>query len=113
MPLWHSASIMSCISFRMKPFGIDVPVPVIMVGDRPYCFMVGICAAVGRSIPLNPIRASTLHLSSNMGVEFPQTELMTLCFRRTGLDAAGVVCAACAYKLEARGIIANGAATLV
>jgi hypothetical protein len=48
-----------------------------------------------------------------MGVEFPHTEAMTLCFRRTGLDTAGVVCAACACKLEARGIIAKGAATLV
>jgi hypothetical protein len=52
-------------------------------------------------------------LSSNIGVEFPHTEAMTLCFRRTGLDATGAVCAACADSLEARGIIANGAATLV
>jgi len=48
-----------------------------------------------------------------MGVEFPHTELMTLCFRRTGLDAAGAVCAPCADSLEARGINANGAATFV
>jgi hypothetical protein len=48
-----------------------------------------------------------------MGVEFPHTEAMTLCFSRTGLDAAGVVCTGNADSLEARGIIAKGAATLV
>jgi hypothetical protein len=37
---------------------------------------------------------------------------MTLCFRRTGLDAAGAVCAAWADSLEASGIIARGTATL-
>jgi hypothetical protein len=47
-----------------------------------------------------------------MGVEFPHTVLMTLCFKRTGLDAAGVVCTGNADSVEARGIIANGAATL-
>jgi hypothetical protein len=47
-----------------------------------------------------------------MGVEFPQTEAMTLCFNRTGRVAAGVVCSGSADRLEANGIIARGAATL-
>jgi len=37
--------------FPYEAVGIDVPVPVIMVGDRPYCCMIGNLRAVAGRYP--------------------------------------------------------------
>src|SRR4030095_356926 len=66
----------------------------------------GTCCGMGRSTPLNPMRASTLHRSSNESVEFPQTDAMTLCFRRVRRTALAWFCAACVIGAAMKGATA-------
>src|SRR5689334_15094911 len=62
-----------------------------MPGARPFCTRIGTCCSVGRSTPLNPMRARILHLSSNEVVDPVQTEAITRCLMRVRAGAG--VCA--------------------